>query len=120
MAKLSSQIEKLDKHNYQPWKFQMRNYLIGKNLWGFITRIELKPFIHATNPIEEQIRNFNQQNEKDKMVMFVLSRNISNSMIGHIQDLESSKEVWDCLERLYISTTKARKNQLKKELNNLK
>ena len=27
------------------------------------------------------------------MVMFVLSQNISNSMTGHIQDLESSKEV---------------------------
>ena len=84
MAELSSQIEKLDKHNYQPWKFQMRNYLIRKNLWSFITGIELKPVMHATNPTEEQIRNFNQWNEKDKMVMFVLSQNISNSMIGHI------------------------------------
>ena len=98
----------------------MRNYLIGKNLWGFITGTELKPFKHATNPTEEQIRNFNYWNEKDKMVMFVLSQNISNSMIGHIQDLESSKEVWDSLERLYTSTTKARKIQLKNELNNLK
>ena len=98
----------------------MRNYLIGKNLWGFITGTELEPFKHATNPTEEQIRNFNYWNEKDKMVMFVLSQNISNSMIGHIQDLESSKEVWDSLERLYTSTTKARKIQLKNELNNLK
>ena len=98
----------------------MRNYLIGKNLWGFITGTELEPFKHATNPTEEQIRNFNYWNEKDKMVMFVLSQNISNSMIGHIQDLESSKEVWDSLERLYTSTTKARKKQLKNELNNLK
>ena len=81
MAELSSQIEKLDKYNYQPWKFRMRNYLIGK------------PVMHATNPAEEQIRNFNQWNEKDKMVMFVISQNISNSMIGHIQDLESLKEV---------------------------
>ena len=50
----------------------MRNYLIGKNLWGFITGTELKPFKHATIPTEEQIRNFNYWNEKDKMVMFVL------------------------------------------------
>ena len=59
MAEFSSQIEKQDKHNYQPWKFRMRNYLIGKNLWGFITGTELMPFKHATNPTEEQIRNFN-------------------------------------------------------------
>ena len=40
----------------------------------------------ATDPWEERIRNFNQLNEKDKMVMFVLSQNILNFMIGHIQD----------------------------------
>ena len=63
----------------------------------------------ATDPWEERIRNFNQLNEKDKMVMFVLSQNILNFMIGHIQDLESSKEVWNSLERLYTSTMKTRK-----------
>ena len=47
----------------------MRNYLIGKNLWGFITGTKVKPFMHAMNLIEEQIRNFNQWNEKNKMVM---------------------------------------------------
>ena len=41
--------------------------------------------------------------------MFVLSQNILNFMIGHIQDLESSKEVWNSLERLYTSTMKTRK-----------
>ena len=29
-------IEKLDKNNYQPWKFRMRNYLIGKSLRGYV------------------------------------------------------------------------------------
>ena len=41
-------------------------------------------------------------------------------MIGHIQDLETSKEAWDTLERLYNTNTKARKIQLKNELNNMK
>ena len=30
-------IEKLDKDNFQPWKFWMRNYLMGKDLWGYVT-----------------------------------------------------------------------------------
>ena len=30
-------IEKLEKNNYQPWKLRMRNYLIGKSLWEFVT-----------------------------------------------------------------------------------
>ena len=61
----------------------------------------------------------NNVNEKDKMVIFVLSQNISNSMIGHIQELETSEEVWNCLESLYTSSTKARKIQLKNELHNM-
>ena len=36
-------IEKLDKNNYQPWKFRMRNYLIGKSFWGYITGEEAEP-----------------------------------------------------------------------------
>ena len=30
-------IKKFDKDNFQPWKFHMRNYLIGKDLWGYVT-----------------------------------------------------------------------------------
>ena len=29
-------IEKLDKGNYQQWKFRMSNYLMGKGLWGYV------------------------------------------------------------------------------------
>ena len=49
-----------------------------------------------------------------------MSQNISNGMIGHIQELDNSKEAWDTLKRLYSTNTKARKIQLKNELNNLK
>ena len=41
-------------------------------------------------------------------------------MIGHIQELDSSKEAWDTLKRLYNTNTNARKIQLKNELNNMK
>ena len=39
------EIEKLGKENYQPWKFKMSNYLMGKDLWGYVpdekTKLEL-------------------------------------------------------------------------------
>ena len=120
MADISSQIEKLDKNNYQPWKFRMKNYLIGKNLWGYVSGAIVKPSLPTRGATNEQGEVFMQWNEKDKMVIFVLSQNISNSMIGHIQELETSEEVWNCLESLYTSYTKARKIQLKNELNNIK
>ena len=47
---------------------------------------------HPYQP-KEQREVFMQWNEKDKMIIFVLSQNISNSMICHIQQLETSEEV---------------------------
>ena len=41
-------------------------------------------------------------------------------MIGHIQELNSAKEAWDALDKLYTTNTRARKIQLKNELNNMK
>ena len=113
-------IEKLDKNNYQPWKFRMRNYLIGKSLWGYVTGEEADPVLPTHNASADELKAWKTWNEKDKKVMFLMSQNISNGMIGHIQELDSSKEAWDTLERLYSTNTKARKIQLKNELNNMK
>jgi len=30
-------IEKLDKNNFQMWKFRILNFLMGKGYWEFIT-----------------------------------------------------------------------------------
>ena len=40
-------------------------------------------------------------------------------MIGNIQDAKSPKEVWDELVNQYETITKARKEQLKNELNTI-
>jgi hypothetical protein len=36
-------IEKLDKKNFQVWKFRIMNFLLGKCYWEFITGDETKP-----------------------------------------------------------------------------
>ena len=41
-------------------------------------------------------------------------------MIGHIQELTTSKDAWETVERLYTSNTKPRKIQLKNKMNNVK
>jgi len=33
-------IEKLDKNNFQMWKFKIMNFLMGKGYWEFITSDE--------------------------------------------------------------------------------
>ena len=122
MAKSSTNvgIEKLEKGNYQPWKFCMKNYLIGKSLWGYVTGEELEPKLPLENATKAELKAWKTWNEKDKKVMFLISQNVSNSMIGHTQELNSSKEAWNALDKLYTTNTRARKIQLKNELNNMK
>ena len=55
----------------------------------------------GTVPTANETSAINAWNEKDKMVIFILSQNITNAMIGHIQDLDTSKEVWETLKKLY-------------------
>ena len=77
-------IEKLDKDNYQPWRFRMRTYLTGKSLWGYVSGEEKEPKLPVENKTEQDIKAWKAWNEKDKKVMFVISQNMSNSMVGHI------------------------------------
>ena len=77
-------IEKLKKNNYQPWRFKMSTYLIGKSLWGYVTVEEHEPKHPAENVTEQELKTWKAWNEKDKKVMFVISQNVSNSMVGHI------------------------------------
>ena len=49
--------------------------------------------------------------------MYWLSINIQDTMIGHIQDVDSPKEAWDELVKIYETNTKARKLQLKNNFN---
>ena len=77
-------IEKLDKNNYQPWKFRVRNYLFGKSLWDYVTGDEEEPELPKQNATADELKAWRAWNEKDKKVMFLISHNVSNGMIGHI------------------------------------
>ena len=74
----------------------------------------------ARDVTAEELKAWKTWNEKNKRVMFLISQNVSNGMIRHIQSVGTSKEAWETLEKLYHSNTKPTKIQLKKELNNMK
>jgi hypothetical protein len=111
-------IEKLDKNNFQVWKFRIMNFLMGKGYWEFITGDETKPPL-PENPTQQQIQANKTWHEKVKKVLYWLSVSVSDSMIVHIQDAKSPKQAWDTLVKMYSTNTQARKMQLNQELHNL-
>ncbi len=105
-------IEKLDKNNFQVWKFKIMNFLMGKGYWEFITGDEKEPLL-LENPTQQQIQANKSWHEKARKVLYWLFVSVSDSMIVHIQDAKSPKQAWDTLVKMYNTNTQARKMQLK-------
>jgi hypothetical protein len=82
-------IEKLDKNNFQVWKFRIMNFLMGKGYWEFITGDDTKPLLQE-NPTQQQIQANKTWHEKARKVLYWLSVSVFDSMIVHIQDAKSS------------------------------
>jgi hypothetical protein len=111
-------IKKLNKNNFQVWKFRIMNFLMGKGYWEFITGDDTKPPL-PESPTQQQIQANKTWHEKIRKVLYWLSVSVSNSMIVHIQDAKSPKQAWNTLVKMYSTNTQARKMQLKQELHNL-
>jgi hypothetical protein len=109
-------IEKLDKNNFQVWKFRTMNFLMRKGYWEFLDDTE-PPL--PENPTQQQIQANKTWHEKARKVFYWLSVSVSDSMIVHIQDAKSPKQAWDTLVKMYSTNRQARKMQLKQELHNL-
>jgi len=93
-------IEKLDKNNFQVWKFRIMNVLMGKGYWEFIIGDEKETPL-PENPTQQQIQTNKTWHEKTRKVLYWLSVSVSDSMIMHIQDAKSSKHLYASLG--YIS-----------------
>ena len=113
--------DKLDKNNFHAWKFRMTNFLMGKGFWEYIDGDqEEAPELPTHNPTAAEIKAYKDWNQGSRKVMYWLSVSVQDTMIGHIQDASSPKEAWDSLLSLDTTNTKARKLQLKDELNTVK
>jgi len=101
-------IKKLNKNNFQVWKFKIMNFLMGKGYWEFITGDEKEPPL-LEKPTQQQIQANETWHEKARKILHWLSVSVSNSMIMHIQDVKSPKQAWDTLMKMYNTNTQAHK-----------
>ncbi len=62
-------IEKLDKNNFQVWKFRIMNFLMGKGYCEFITGDEKEPLL-PKNPTQQKIQANKTWHEKTNKVLY--------------------------------------------------
>ncbi|MCO5569886.1 hypothetical protein L7F22_023600 [Adiantum nelumboides] len=113
--------DKLDQNRFLEGKFRMTNFLMGKGYWDYIDgNQEEMPELPDENPTADQIKVFKDWNQGARKVMYWLFVSVQDTMIVHIQDATSPKQAWDRLVSFDTTNTKARKIQLKNELNTVK
>ena len=98
-------IEKLDKDNYQPWKFGISNYFMGKGLQKYVIGEDIELELPLEGATPNDLEAWKTWNERDKKVMFLILQIMSNGMINHIKELTTLKDAWEMLKRLYTSNT---------------
>ncbi|MCO5567324.1 hypothetical protein L7F22_021014 [Adiantum nelumboides] len=113
--------EKLTEDNFHAWKFRTLNYLKGKEYWDYVEGVnEAPPIIPDTRAFAEQVKSLKDWHQGCAKVMYWLSVNVLDSIVGRIQDADSPKDMWDNLNTFNATNTRARKIQLKNELNTIK
>ena len=82
--------DKLDKNNFHAWKFRITNFLKGKGYWDYIEGVnEEAPEIPLWNATPEQAKLLKDWHQRLAKVMYWMYVNVSDSIVGHIQDVDS-------------------------------
>ncbi|XP_071704489.1 uncharacterized protein [Rutidosis leptorrhynchoides] len=99
-------------NNYKYWKMCMEAYLQGQDLWELVAGSD------AIIPVEtlEQGESRRKWKIKCGKALFASRTSISKEFIEHVCDLNSPKEVWDTLEKLFTKKNTARLQFLENEL----
>ncbi|MCO5590389.1 hypothetical protein L7F22_044359 [Adiantum nelumboides] len=113
--------EKLTEDNFHAWKFGITNYLKREGYWDYVEGAnETPPVILDTEAFAEHVKSVKDWHQGAAKVMYWLSVSVLDSIVGHIQDVDSPKHAWDNLIAFNVNNTRARKIQLKTELNTIK
>lgn len=80
------------------------------------------PTIPSTTEGQPNIVNpaFVKWEKQDQILLGWLLSSLTEGVLGRVSGLDTSREVWQALEKRYATKTKAHKMQLKRQLHNLK
>ncbi|KAL1178941.1 hypothetical protein V6Z11_A03G128000 [Gossypium hirsutum] len=90
-------VERLVGTNYKYWRMCMEAFLQGQDLWDLVTRVDAE--IPADTHENVEVRR--KWKIKCGKALFALRTSISKEFIDHVRDVNSPKQLWETLERLF-------------------
>lgn len=109
LAKTELLAVKLDGKNDFLWEFQFRNFVQGKELWGFIDRTTAKP----SSDKADELAKWTTKNAR--VISWILN-SVEPSIALNLHLYHTASEMWQYLRRLYTQENMARQFQLEYEL----
>ena len=110
---LQSISTRLDGKNYTYWSYVMKNFLRGKNMWGYVTGVKAKPSAPQTENFDELLDTWETDNSK---VITWINNSVTQSIGMQLAKYDTAKEVWNHLERLYTQSNFAKQYQLEYDI----
>jgi plasmid maintenance system antidote protein VapI len=107
----------LNGENYSYWSYVMKNFLIGKDMWGYIDGTSVKPTNIMDAKYAETLKIWNKSNSK---VITWINNSVSQSIGMQLTKYDTAQEIWDHLKRLYEQSNFAKRYKLESEIRDLK
>ena len=89
-------VEKLSGENYHSWKFQMKTYLIGKDLWEIVSGTETLS-AEATAAEQSKFR------KRENMALASVCLSIATNLQIYVRSAATAKEAWENLRDISIT-----------------
>ncbi|EYU33085.1 hypothetical protein MIMGU_mgv1a022287mg, partial [Erythranthe guttata] len=109
---------KLSDDNYMLWKAQLLPFLRGHNLYGFVDGSFSAPEVF--DEMSQPNPAYSVWHQNDQSVMSLLISSLSESVMAHVLEATTSREVWQILEDMFSANSQARVMQLFFQLTTLK
>jgi plasmid maintenance system antidote protein VapI len=107
----------LNGENYSYWSYVMKNFFIGKDMWGYIDGTSVKPTNIMDAKYAETLKIWNKSNSK---VVTWINNSVSQSIGMQLAKYDTAQEIWDHLKRLYEQSNFAKRYKLESEIRDLK
>lgn len=111
---------RLNGGNYSYWASVMKIFLVGKEVWGHVTGLIVKPppvNVKAYDPTyavkhEEYVKNFGKWEVENARILTWFHNSSEPSIGMNFSRYDTAKEVWDYLKRMYLESNFAKQYEL--------
>ena len=106
-------MEKLNTENYHSWKFSMKMFLIGKDLWEIVQGTEVLPreAVVGSEAQKKFVRRCN-------LALATICLNVTNNLQVYVRSVTTAKEAWDVLAKHFEENTLTKKIFYRRKLYN--